>query len=93
MITGELKNGFKYKIADNALKDYTFVVGFSKLEKSPYDFALFDEVLVTLLGEKQRTKFVESFMDKDKKVPSDVLILGFRELLDDAKSKSAELKN
>ena len=93
MVTGKLTNGFKFEIAEGAFSDYDYLILATKYKKQPEDMELFDTMLVMLLGEEQRNRFVESFADKNGKKNIKDVMDGFRELVEIATEKSEEIKN
>ena len=93
MVTGKLTNGFKFEIAEGAFSDYDYLILATKYKKQPEDMELFDTMLVMLLGEEQRNRFVESFTDKNGKKNIRDVMDGFRELVEIATEKSEEIKN
>ena len=93
MVTGKLTNGFKFEIAEGAFSDYDYLILATKYKKKPEDMELFDTMLVMLLGEEQRNRFVESFTDKNGKKNIKDVMDGFRELVEIATEKSEEIKN
>ena len=93
MVTGKLTNGFKFEIADGAFSDYDYLILATKYKKQPEDMELFDTMLVMLLGEEQRNRFVESFTDKNRKKNIRDVMDGFRELVEIVTAKSEEIKN
>ena len=93
MVTGKLTNGFKFEIAEGAFSDYDYLVLATKYRKQPEDMETFDALLVMLLGEEQRNRFVESFADENGKKNIRDVMDGFRELVEIVTAKSEEIKN
>ena len=93
MVKGKLSNGFEFEVKDNIKKDYSLIIEYSKYKKDPEDFEQFDKILTMVLGEEQRTAFVESFMDGEGCVLSDVLFDGFKEMMGLLSEKDDDLKN
>ena len=93
MVTGKLTNGFKFEIAEGAFSDYDYLILATKYKKQPEDMELFDTMLVMLLGEEQRNRFVESFADENGKKNIRDVMDGFRELVEIVTAKSEEIKN
>ena len=93
MVTGKLTNGFKFEIVEGAFSDYDYLILATKYKKQPEDMELFDTMLVMLLGEEQRNRFVKSFADKNGKKNIKDVMDGFRELVEIVTVKSEEIKN
>lgn len=93
MVKGKLSNGFEFEVKDHIKKDYSLIIQYSKYKKDPEDFTEFDKMLTMILGEEQRTAFVESFMDDEGIVRSDYLFDGFKEMMGLISEKDDDLKN
>ena len=93
MVKGTLSNGFKFKVPKNTFKDLSYLKAATKYKKDTEDWDLFENLLTITLGEEQKVKFVESFMDKDGLVPVDVLIQGYKEMVNIVTNSDEEIKN
>lgn len=92
MIEGRTKSGFQYSINDDALDDMELIDALADMddgEVTSYRYAL-----KSLLGEDQRKALYEHIRSKKTgRVSAKAVFTAFVEILNDAKEKSANVKN